>query len=221
MPRARSRTRPAPRTATRPTPRTTPTAIPKCVVIDPAFDWEDDRPPETPLHDTVLYELHVKGFTKLHPGVREDLRGTYAGLASDAAIEYLVSLGVTAVELLPIHQIADERFLHDRGLTNYWGYSTIGFFAPHAQYAATGVHGAAGERVQGDGEGTPPSRARGDPRRRLQPHRRGRPPRPDARFPRPRQRVLLPPRGRSPPLHATTRAPETRSTSRIRACCGW
>ena len=116
-------------------------AIPKCVVIDPAFDWEDDRPPKTPLHDTVLYELHVKGFTKLHPGVREDLRGTYAGLASDAALEYLVSLGVTAVELLPIHQIGDERFLHDRGLTNYWGYSTIGFFAPHAQYAATGVHG--------------------------------------------------------------------------------
>ncbi len=110
-------------------------------MIDPAFDWEDDRPPKTPLHDTVLYELHVKGFTKLHPGVREDLRGTYAGLASDAAIEYLVSLGVTAVELLPIHQIGDERFLHDRGLTNYWGYSTIGFFAPHAQYAATGVHG--------------------------------------------------------------------------------
>ena len=124
-----------------PDPEDDADAIPKCVVIDPAFDWEDDRPPETPMHDTVLYELHVKGFTKLHPGVREDLRGTYAGLASDAAIEYLVSLGVTAVELLPIHQIADERFLHDRGLTNYWGYSTIGFFAPHAQYAATGVHG--------------------------------------------------------------------------------
>ena len=116
-------------------------AIPKCVVIDPMFDWEDDRPPGTPLHDTVVYELHVKGFTKLHPGVREDLRGTYAGLASDAALEYLVSLGITAVELLPVHHIADEHFLHDRGLTNYWGYSTIGFFAPHSQYAATGTRG--------------------------------------------------------------------------------
>jgi isoamylase len=116
-------------------------AIPKSIVIDPSFDWEDDRPPGTPMHDTVLYELHVKGFTMLHPGVREDLRGSYAGLASDVAIDYLVSLGITAVELLPIHQIIDERFLHDRRLTNYWGYSTIGFFAPHAQYAATGTHG--------------------------------------------------------------------------------
>ena len=169
-------------------------------MIDPAFDWEDDRPPGTPLHDTVLYELHVKGFTKLHPGVREDLRGTYAGLASDAAIEYLVSLGVTAVELLPIHQIADERFLHDRGLTNYWGYSTVGFFAPHAQYAATGVRGQQVSEFKGMVKALHRAgievildvvynhSAEGD-------HRR-----PDARLPRPRQRLVLPPRGRSPPL---------------------
>ena len=85
--------------------------------------------------------MHVKGFTKLNEHVREDLRGTYAGLASEPAIEYLTSLGVTAVELLPIHHIADEQFLAERGLTNYWGYSSIGFLAPHALYAATGRRG--------------------------------------------------------------------------------
>ncbi|MGH2944756.1 MAG: glycogen debranching protein GlgX [Solirubrobacteraceae bacterium] len=116
-------------------------AIPKCVVIDPRFDWEGDRPPRTPLHESVIYETHVKGFTMRHPEVREDLRGTYAGLASEPAIEYLSALGVTAVELLPVHHIADESFLAGRGLTNYWGYSTIGYFAPHSLYAATGIRG--------------------------------------------------------------------------------
>jgi glycogen operon protein len=89
----------------------------------------------------VIYEVHTKGYTKLHPAVREDLRGTYAGLASEPALEYFQSVGVTAVELLPVHHIIDESFLHDRGLTNYWGYSSIGFLAPHALYAATGTHG--------------------------------------------------------------------------------
>ena len=89
----------------------------------------------------VIYEVHTKGYTKLHPDVRDDLRGTYAGLASEPALEYLQSLGVTAVELLPVHHIIDESFLHDRGLTNYWGYSSIGYLAPHALYAATGTHG--------------------------------------------------------------------------------
>ncbi len=116
-------------------------AIPKSVVIDGAFDWEGDELLRRPWNETVIYELHVKGFTQLLPGVREDLRGTYAGLASDAAIAHLVDLGVTAVELLPIHHIADEHFLQERGLSNYWGYSTIGFLAPHAGYAATGSHG--------------------------------------------------------------------------------
>jgi isoamylase len=116
-------------------------AIPKSVVTDDEFDWEDDRPPQRPWHETVIYELHVKGFTKLMPGVREELRGTYAGLASEAAVEYLSSLGVTAVELLPIHHIADEHQLATRGLTNYWGYSSIGYLAPHALYAATGRRG--------------------------------------------------------------------------------
>jgi glycogen operon protein len=116
-------------------------AIPKCVVVDSSFDWEDDRSPGTPWNETVIYELHVKGFTKLNPDVREDLRGTYAGLASDAAAGYLQELGVTAVELLPIHHFFDEPFLHGRGLSNYWGYSPVAFFAPHAPYAATGSRG--------------------------------------------------------------------------------
>jgi isoamylase len=116
-------------------------AIPKCVVVDQSFDWEDDRPPARPWNETIIYEAHVKGFTKLNEQVRDDLRGTYAGLASDGAIEYLRSLGITALELLPIHHIADEGHLVDRGLTNYWGYSSIGFLAPHALYAATGTRG--------------------------------------------------------------------------------
>ena len=116
-------------------------AIPKSIVIDDAFIWEGDRPPRVPFSDTVIYETHVKGFTMKHPGVREDLRGTYAGLASDDAIAYLLDLGVTAVELLPVHHIADESFLAERGLRNYWGYSTIGYLAPHSEYAATGRRG--------------------------------------------------------------------------------
>ncbi len=116
-------------------------AIPKAVVIDDAFFWEGDRPPRVPFADTVIYETHVRGFTMRHPDVRQDLRGTYAGLASDPAIAYLRDLGVTAVELLPVHHICDESFLAERGLTNYWGYSTVGFLAPHSEYAATGKRG--------------------------------------------------------------------------------
>ncbi|MBV9422578.1 MAG: glycogen debranching protein GlgX [Solirubrobacterales bacterium] len=116
-------------------------AVPKSVVIDDAFIWEGDRPPRIPFAETIIYETHVKGFTARHPGVREDLRGTYAGLASDDAIGYLRDLGVTALELLPVHHIADEAFLSDRELSNYWGYSTIGYFAPHSEYAATGRRG--------------------------------------------------------------------------------
>jgi glycogen operon protein len=116
-------------------------AVPKSLVVDHRFFWEGDEPPNIPWWETVIYETHVKGFTKLMAEVREDLRGTYGGLASAPAIKYLKELGVTAVELLPIHHIADEAFLHEKGLTNYWGYSSIGFFAPHALYAATGGNG--------------------------------------------------------------------------------
>src|SRR5205807_9133938 len=94
-------------------------AMPKSVVIDDAFIWEGDRLPRVPFADTVIYETHVKGFTMRHPDVREDLRGTFAGLASEPALEYLRELGVTAVELLPVHHISDEAFLYDRGLRNY------------------------------------------------------------------------------------------------------
>jgi isoamylase len=116
-------------------------AIPKCVVVDPSFDWEGDELLNIPWSSTVIYEVHVKGFTQRFEPLRAELRGTYAGLASDEAIEHLRALGVTAVELLPVHHVADEHFLLDRGLTNYWGYSSIGFLAPHALYSASGTGG--------------------------------------------------------------------------------
>jgi glycogen operon protein len=109
---------------------------PLAVVVEPAFTWGEDRPLRIPLHQSVVYELHVRGFTMRHPGVPDSLRGTYAGLASPAAIEHLQSLGVTAVELLPVHYHADDRFLVEKGLVNYWGYNTLGFFAPDPRYGA-------------------------------------------------------------------------------------
>ena len=112
--------------------------MPHGVVIDPEFDWGTDRRPGTPWEQTVIYELHVKGFSEQHPDVPAELRGTYSGLASEAAIDHLVRLGVSAVELMPVHQHATERHLVQRGLTNYWGYNTIGFFAPDIRFAATG-----------------------------------------------------------------------------------
>ena len=116
-------------------------AIPKSVVVDERFDWEGDIPPRRPWNETVIYEAHVRGFTKRHPAIRDDLQGTYAGLASDDAIQHLVGLGVTAIELLPIHHIADEMHLVEKGLSNYWGYSSIGYLAPNSRYAATGALG--------------------------------------------------------------------------------
>jgi isoamylase len=113
----------------------------RCQVVDPAFTWGDDRPPRTPWRDTVIYELHVKGFTQLHPEVPPQLRGTYAGLCSAPAVEHLKKLGVTAVELLPVQTIVDERRLLHHGLRNYWGYNTIGFFAPEMRYSASGTLG--------------------------------------------------------------------------------
>jgi isoamylase len=112
--------------------------MPKCRVVDTAFTWGEDRPPRTPWDETVIYELHVKGFTKRHPNIPEELRGTYAGLASAPAIEHLKRLGVTAVELMPVHSFVDDRHLVDKGLKNYWGYNSIGFFAPDMRYSATG-----------------------------------------------------------------------------------
>ncbi|EFO80844.1 glycogen debranching enzyme GlgX [Oscillochloris trichoides DG-6] len=112
--------------------------IPRSVVIDPQFDWGDDTRPDTSYRKSVIYELHVKGFTQQHPDVDPDLRGTYAGLASAPVVAYLKDLGVTAVELLPIHQFVNDQHLVDRGLTNYWGYQTINFFSPDVRYASQG-----------------------------------------------------------------------------------
>jgi glycogen operon protein len=115
--------------------------IPKCVVIDPSFDWEGDKPPKIPFHQTVIYETHVKGFTKLHPDIPENIRGTYAGLAHPATIKYLKELGITAIELMPVHHFITDRYLIDKGLTNYWGYNTIGFYAPDVRYSSSGILG--------------------------------------------------------------------------------
>jgi len=115
--------------------------VPKAVVVHDSFDWTGAPCPRTPWADTVIYELHVRGFTRRHPGIPERLRGTYAGLAHPAAVEHLVDLGVTAVELMPIHHFVSEEHLLRRNLTNYWGYNSIAYFAPHAAYAASGSRG--------------------------------------------------------------------------------
>jgi isoamylase len=115
--------------------------MPTNVVINPFFDWGDDRPPRTPYHGTVIYEAHVRGLTLLHPDVPPEERGTYAGLAHPAVIEHLTRLGVTAVELMPVHQFVPEHDLTERGLTNYWGYNTIAFLAPHNGYSSASAPG--------------------------------------------------------------------------------
>ncbi len=118
-------------------------AVPPCVVVDTAFTWGDDRSPRTPWNRTVIYECHVKGMTQLHPGVPDQHRGTYLGMASDAILEHLTSLGVTAVELLPVHQFFVEHHLFKLGLHQYWGYNSIAFFAPESSYAT----GSRGEQI--------------------------------------------------------------------------
>jgi isoamylase len=115
--------------------------VPKGVVTTSHFDWENDRPPLIPLHDSVIYEAHVKGMTIRHPGVPEEIRGTYAGLAHPVIIEHLKNLGVTAVELMPVQAFLDDKHLAERGLHNYWGYNTVNFFAPEARYASSGDQG--------------------------------------------------------------------------------
>ncbi len=115
--------------------------MPKGVVTTSHFDWQNDRSPETPLHDSVIYEVHVKGFTARHPEVPENLRGTYLGLASPPIIEYFKKLGITAVELMPAHDFLDDKHLLDKGLRNYWGYNTTNFFAPAARYCSSGDTG--------------------------------------------------------------------------------
>ncbi len=115
--------------------------VPRSVVVQDSFPWGDDRRPLIPWADTVIYELHVKGFTARHPDIPDTLRGTYAGLAHPAAIEHLTGLGITSIELLPTHHFVSEPFLLEKGLTNYWGYNTLGYFAPHAAFSAGGRSG--------------------------------------------------------------------------------
>ncbi len=115
--------------------------VPKCIVVDPHFNWENDCPPDTPLSDSVIYEMHVKGFSERNSAVPKELRGTYAGLACPHSIEYLKQLGVTAVELLPVHHFIDEGHLVDRDLHDYWGYNTLSYFAPMSRYSSCGDDG--------------------------------------------------------------------------------
>jgi glycogen operon protein len=115
--------------------------VPRSVVTDPNFDWGDDRHPQTPLHHSIVYEVHVKGFTARHPQIPEEIRGTYAALAHPASLDYLTRLGITAVELMPVHQFVHDQHLLERGLRNYWGYHSIGFLAPHNEYSASGQRG--------------------------------------------------------------------------------
>src|SRR5581483_6055132 len=125
----------------RPDERDSAPFMTKSVVINPWYHWGNDRNPRRPWHETVIYEVHVKGFTKLHPDIPEELRGTYAGLAHPAALRHLKTLGVTAVELLPVHQFIQDSLLLDRGLRNYWGYNSISYLAAHNEYSAAGQLG--------------------------------------------------------------------------------
>jgi isoamylase len=120
--------------------------MPKCIVTSPFFDWGNDRHPKTPVHETVIYEVHVKGFTQLHPDIPENLRGTYSGLAHPAAIAHFKRLGITAVELMPVHQFIQDNHLIEKGRRNYWGYNSIGYLAPHHEYAVPGER--LGQQVQ-------------------------------------------------------------------------
>ncbi len=115
--------------------------LPKGIVVEDTFDWEDDKPLKLPYHNTIIYETHVKGFTQLHPEIPENIRGTYAGIAHPASIKHLKELGITAIELMPIHHFIVDRHLHERGLTNYWGYNTINFFSPDIRYSSQKENG--------------------------------------------------------------------------------
>jgi isoamylase len=125
----------------RPDSRDSGSVMPKCIVVDRSYDWSGDEKPKTPWERTVIYEAHVKGMTALHPEVPAEIRSSYAGLASPAVLKHLKSLGITAIELMPVHQVAPERHLFQRGLTNYWGYNTIGYFAPDIRFAPGAVPG--------------------------------------------------------------------------------
>jgi glycogen operon protein len=173
--------------------------MPRGIVIDGRFNWEGVESPNVTWPRLIVYEAHVKGFTMRHPDIPEYLRGTYGGFAHPVVIDYLQKLGVTAVELLPVHHAVDEGFLEAKGLTNYWGYNTAGVLRAGR---ALRLHRPVqrGERIQGHGEGAAPRRHRGSARRRLQPHRGGESPRADAESQGPRPAGLLRDEPRVAPL---------------------
>ncbi len=172
-------------------------SVPRAVVVDNAFDWQGVEPPRRPLADTIIYETHVKGATKLHPDVPEPMRGTYAGLAHPAMLEHFRSLGITAVELLPVHEFIDDEFLVEKGLVNYWGYNSIGFLRADGPLCHGGRRWRTGSRVQRDGAQSAPCGNRGHSRCRVQPHCRRRQRRPDVVIPGAGQSNLLSPAARS------------------------
>ena len=194
-----SATRSATRTAT--TTADSAPFVPKSVVVNPFFDWGSDRHPRIPYHETMIYEAHVKGLTITHPEIPAELRGTYSGVAHPVMIEHLKRLGVTAVELMPVHEFITDHHLQEKELSNYWGYNTIAFLAPHHAYAQpSGRPGSQVQEFKAMVRDLHQRGHRGDPRRGLQPHRRGQPHGPDAVHARHRQRRLLPPRRRRPAL---------------------
>ena len=144
--------------------------VPRSVVINPYFDWGHEQLPHRPLNETVIYEVHVKGFTALHPDVPDEIRGTYSGLAAPVIIDYLTDLGVTALELQPVHQFVHDAHLIEKGLRNYWGYNSIGYFAPHNEYLESKSTWATGAGLQINGEITARSRYRSNFGCSLQSH---------------------------------------------------
>ena len=191
----------------------------RSVVSNGFFDWLESAKPNRGWNDTLLYETHVKSMTFTHPEIPPELRGTYLGIASEPIVNHLKSLGVTALELLPIHTSATEQIVSDRGQTNYWGYSTLGFFAPDPRFAATDDPV---QRVEDDGSSVAPGRHRGHPRRGLQPHCRRQPPGAHPQLPRVRQPRLLPARPRRPaPVSRTGPGPATAVDLTRRGPRGW
>ncbi len=184
--------------------------VPKSVVVSHQFDWTGDCKPETALADSVIYEVHVKGYSKRNPMVPESLRGTYAGLAHPASINYLKQLGVTAVELLPVHHFIDDGHLVDQGLSNYWGYNTLGYFAPMARYSSCGDSGGQVEEFKQMVKDLHAAGPRSDPGRGVQPHVRRQP----VRAQRSRSRAYVTPRttGWSTATAATTWTTRVRET---------